>query len=702
MFNHCLFLLFLLIKISAIPGFAQEISPADSIHIEEMLAELDQLENRDLDSTILLSNQIYKQASDTNYEKGLWKTMLIQGYAYHRVGQKDTAYHILNQLLEECRIQKDRLFECKALIQLAFNYQDDYNFEQAVDYFIQAEKLLTKNDPISLEIRILTNLGVVHRKMKNYDTALNYYDQIEEDYLSELSPIERYNLHMNKGNVYAELRKYDKTEELFNQAYQDIQEIDNPDKLALITYNLGALYYRQKRYQEANEYVSKSLESAKKIGNQSRIEMCYRVLGTISMDKDNYDEAETYFLKALGISKEIEQTKAILGNYKNLYINSWNKGYDLHSADELNKALNYIDKYSKLKDSLYQVETAEKILELEKQYETEKKNNQITLLEQENQLKEDKIYIQQTQRNYLLVVIILVTGILSIFIYFYYYYRKVNRMLQLQGKRILNQRNKISDQNEQLQKSINTQNKLFSIIAHDLRSPLVSISNVSKLIGFYLKDKRYKELGEVAQMMDQKNDQVLDLTDNLLNWAKSQTAGLNPFYEKVSFHETLDDCFELYQPIAEAKQILLSHEEMDDFHLWVDRNMLKTVCRNLINNAIKFTPKGGSIDVTASVSDIRAQICIQDSGIGISSEKLSILFQIDRDKISQGTEGEKSSGLGLTVCKEFVEAMKGRIWAESKSDEGSRFCVELQVFDPAIHHSILKRSAQLQAQPTSN
>ena len=103
-----------------------------------------------------------------------------------------------------------------------------------------------------------------------------------------------------------------------------------------------------------------------------------------------------------------------------------------------------------------------------------------------------------------------------------------------------------------MQKSINTQNKLFGIIAHDLRSPLVSIANVSKLIGFYLEDERYDDLEAVAQMMEQKNDQVLELTDNLLNWAKSQSEDLNPFFEKVSFHEIIEECFDLYHPIAQS------------------------------------------------------------------------------------------------------------------------------------------------------
>jgi signal transduction histidine kinase len=187
--------------------------------------------------------------------------------------------------------------------------------------------------------------------------------------------------------------------------------------------------------------------------------------------------------------------------------------------------------------------------------------------------------------------------------------------------------------------------------------------------------------------MEQKNDQVLELTDNLLSWAKSQSNDLKPFLEPVSLKEIVEDCFELYQPIAAGKSIRLRHADMDDLPVWADRNMLKTICRNLINNAIKFTPKDGEIKVAYCLKDEKVELCIQDSGVGIEPERLAILFQVGRDKGTVGTEGEKSSGLGLAVCKEFAAALQGTIQVESQVGQGSRFCVTILHFDPAIHHS---------------
>ncbi|WP_159519046.1 tetratricopeptide repeat-containing sensor histidine kinase [Sunxiuqinia indica] len=654
----------------------------------DRLANLNYLEDlisRDLDSAIIIGNTILEES--TVSDSILVETKILLGGAYYDLGQKDTSYSILNSVLKQAQTTGNRLVEIKTRTQIAFKLKNDYQFEKAIKHLISAERLLQNSDPIDLRFNILNTLAATHRKMKDYSSALNYFTYLEENYYYQLSSEQRRTLFMNKGNVYAVQKNYAKAEELFNKAYEETLTIDRPDSRALITYNLGALYYRQQKFDKSVKYISESLKSYLKIGDQVYIERCYRVLGAIAMDQGKLSEAESYFLKALDIAQRIAQKKSILGNYKNLYLLYWERGLETGELSDLNDALLYMENYRLMNDSLYKVETAEKILELEKQYETEKKNNQITILEKENELKEDEIVLQRTQRNYLLIVMLLVTGILGIFIYFYYYNRRINRLLQLQGKRILNQRNKISKQNKKLESSISTQNKLFSIIAHDLRSPLVSISNVSKLIGFYLHDKRYGELESVAQMMEQKNEQVLDLTDNLLNWAKSKTGQLAPMFEPIHFSEILEDCMDLYQPIAQAKEIHLSYADKEDVVLWSDSNMLKTICRNLINNAIKFTPRGGSIIIDYLKKKKFVVLFVQDSGVGIPKDKIASLFKIDRAKSTSGTEGEKSSGLGLTVCKEFTEAMKGEIWVESEVGEGSRFCVKLLMFNPDIHQT---------------
>jgi len=672
-------------------SLSQTIAMNDSIAIDHMLVELNQLKDSKLDSAFELSIAIQKKAHQINYQKGVWEARIEQGIIYNGLGYPDSSLAIIGQVLKETQEQDNRVVEIKAHMGLAYTFQKNYNFQSSVDNLIQAEKLLQNEDPFDLRFDILNKLGTVHRSMKDLPSALKYFDIIESIYLHRLNPEQRFYLFMNKGNVFADQKDYIKTEELFKKAYEEVRSNNSPANKALITYNLGALFYRQKRYPEAEEYIKKSLEAYLKIGDRIHIEHCYKVLGSICFDQKDYNKAKKYYNMSLAIATSIKNSNAIMGNYNNLYLTYWSLGYYTKSIQDLDKALSYYQKYNLIKDSLYKIETTAKVLELEKQYETEKKNTQITLLEKENQHQEDQILVQHAQRNYLFLIVILVSGLLGIFVYFFYYYKKVNKLLQLQRKRILNQKNQISIQNVKLQKSLNAQNKLFSIIAHDLRSPLASIFNISSLIGFHIEDENYAALESTQKMMDEKIDQILDLTDNLLSWARSQTESLQPLFMPLSLNEIFKECLELYKPIAGDKNITIEYSEQTEILVWADRNMVKTICRNLVNNAIKFTHKNGQIKVWHQSIDQLVRISIKDSGIGIDKNMLELLFDSDHEKRTRGTEGEKSTGLGLSVCKEFVDAMNGKIWVESETGLGSQFTFELILYDPIIHISKYKQ-----------
>jgi len=668
-------------------SLSQVSTKVDTLIIQRMLGNLQQLLNSNLDSTLILSKEAEQKAAKINYRNGIWEAQMYRGKALFRLGLPDSSKLILNNVLKETQEQKCRLEEIKAHLALADVLQEDYNFTSAVENLLQAEKFLKDSDPFDLKFEVLNQQATTHRKMKDYTSALKYFNILENNYFNQMNTIQRYTLFQNKGNVYADIKEYDKTEILFKKAYKLLNNTNSPNNKAQITYNLGALFYRQKRYKEAEDYITKSLETSLKIGNQIKIERCYRVLGSIYFDQKNYSQAKKYDNLALKIAQTIKNPQAIMGNYNNLYLAHWNSGYYNKNISDLDKALSFYLKYNQIKDSLYKIETTAKVLELEKQYETEKKNTQIALLEKENQHKEDQILVQKTQRNQLIIGIILVIGILGIFVYFFYFYKKVNKQLRVQRKRILKQKSQISEQHNKLQKSLNTQNKLFSIIAHDLRSPLASISNISSLIGFYIEDENYAALANTKKMMEQKTDQILDLTDNLLNWARSQTESLQPLFIPLSINEILKDCLQLYQPIALDKGITIDCLEQEDIQIWADRNMTKTICRNLINNAIKFTQKNGQIKVWYESNGRFAQISIKDSGIGIEKDRIESLFEIGHQKTTWGTAGEKSTGLGLSVCKEFVEAMNGKIWVKSETGNGSQFTLELLLYDPKIHQA---------------
>ncbi len=224
-----------------------------------------------------------------------------------------------------------------------------------------------------------------------------------------------------------------------------------------------------------------------------------------------------------------------------------------------------------------------------------------------------------------------------------------------------------------------TKDKFFSIIAHDLRNPLQTL-----LLSAELLYKNYITFDEARRKkyihgFYNNSRQISDLLENLLAWARSQRGLLDIKPEKIDIGQLADECIDLLKANAQKKKIALSARIKDGIFTFADKNMIRTVMRNLISNAVKFTHPGGKVKVTASTSadNNHAAIMVSDNGVGMSAEKVSRVFRIDTHKTTFGTAKEKGSGLGLVLCKEFIEKNNGSIDVSSEPGKGSCFTVTL-------------------------
>jgi PAS domain S-box-containing protein len=231
----------------------------------------------------------------------------------------------------------------------------------------------------------------------------------------------------------------------------------------------------------------------------------------------------------------------------------------------------------------------------------------------------------------------------------------------------------LKESEKQLKELNTTKDKLFSIIAHDLRSPFNSIIGFSELLTVNSTDLEPEEKEKFCSIINVAAKNTLILLDNLLNWAKSQTGQLHFNPEKALFSAVIQEIITLKKSLAKAKNITLEYSLSDEIEVYADINMLKTVLRNLISNAIKFTELGGNIRVLATLKDQHVEITISDDGIGMNEEKCIELFKIASNTTTIGTANENGSGLGLVLCKEFVEKNNGTIWVKSKEGKGSDF-----------------------------
>ena len=233
----------------------------------------------------------------------------------------------------------------------------------------------------------------------------------------------------------------------------------------------------------------------------------------------------------------------------------------------------------------------------------------------------------------------------------------------------------IVQQNDELRRTINNRDKMYSVIAHDLRSPMASIRMVLNLVVqtvspeaigpemYYLIDKANKETEETH-----------DLLDNLLNWTKSQTGRLKVAYQDFEVMDVVTGVYGIFTMIAETKNIALTMEEnVTGLKVRADKDMLNTVVRNFLSNAIKFTPEGSAIEIIVDKKDDFAKISIRDHGVGIAPDRIEGLFH--KGETTYGTNNEEGSGLGLQLCKDFAVKNGGDVMVESVLGEGSTFSV---------------------------
>ena len=238
----------------------------------------------------------------------------------------------------------------------------------------------------------------------------------------------------------------------------------------------------------------------------------------------------------------------------------------------------------------------------------------------------------------------------------------------------------ILSKTEELQRTIAGRDKLYSVIAHDFRSPMGSIKMVLNMLILNLPSEKIgAEMYELLTMANQTTEDVFSLLDNLLKWTKSQIGKLNVVYQDVDLVEVTDGVIEIFSMVASLKKIRIREMKPEKMMVNADIDMLKTVVRNLLSNAIKFSKENSEVLVKMEEVDGMAVVSVQDYGCGISEEGQKKLLHTDTHFSTFGTNNEEGSGLGLLLCKDFVVKNGGKLWFTSKEGEGSIFSFSIPV-----------------------
>ncbi len=232
----------------------------------------------------------------------------------------------------------------------------------------------------------------------------------------------------------------------------------------------------------------------------------------------------------------------------------------------------------------------------------------------------------------------------------------------------------IEKQNRELLATINNRDKMYSVIAHDLRSPMASIRMVLNLVTATISPETVgQEIFDLIDKANKESEDVHDLLDNLLKWTKSQTGRLNVVLQDLDLNDIIPGVVDIFEMIAATKHIKLSYSGCSVI-VRADNDMLKTIVRNFMSNAIKFSPEDSTIEISVvSADNDFAKISIRDHGVGISADRIGTIFH--KGETTYGTGGEEGSGLGLQLCLDFAQKIGGDVMVESVEGEGSTFSV---------------------------
>ena len=258
------------------------------------------------------------------------------------------------------------------------------------------------------------------------------------------------------------------------------------------------------------------------------------------------------------------------------------------------------------------------------------------------------------------VLIVFISGIIISFLLY---------LLSLSYFKIARRSRQIKLQNDELRKLNATKDKFFSIIAHDLKSPFNSIIGFSRILMEQVEMKKYDGVAKFAEIIHQSSNAAMDLLMNLMEWSQSQTGRMVFKPEEFILAELAEEVELLFVDVASLKSIKIENDIPENMSVYGDYDMIGTVLRNLISNAIKFTHPGGKVMVKASQESEGVLVTVSDNGIGIPQNKIDKLFKIDESYSTKGTQDEKGTGLGLILCKEFIDKHGGKIWVESAGND---------------------------------
>lgn len=636
--------------------------------------------------------------------------LLEIGEINYNKGKFEKALHLFLEAGKLAKAVKYKSGEASAMNYIGKYHHSKGNFERSHNYYLDALHVAENGNDTDLIISIKNNLGKHYETLSLHNQALKQYLEVFDMLGKTRNKVLIATTYNHLGNVYEELDDADQALIYHNMALKYRQEINYLEGIAKSQKNIGEIFENRNDLDSALHCYQSSYEKCKAIGYKKGMIKSLYLSGNIYRKKEKLHNAEQHYIAAIELSKEIGYEKGNLNiclNLARLYLEmeqtekalvNIEKGIELSKADELTgmlsdfyylmvelqksrndyeKALEFYHLYAETMEVLYDEEKNRNMEELKVAFETERKEQQNKILRQQNDLKNLAI-----QRQNALITAIAITLVLLTSLTFLIYHRfktksRANKALEVLNEKITEKNRQLARLNLELDRANHEKDKFFSIIGHELRNPLWWFKNLSETLSKKFEQLDRDKLQKALISLNDSAKTAFHLIDNLLQWSKNQLGRLSYRPKAVDLGEIINRNKDLFKQEIEHKNIRLEQQIDEQIKVYVDTELVDTVLRNLISNAIKYTPEEGTITLKSSIKDEVVEVCVSDTGIGISKENQLKLFNPRVEYTTLGLYQEKGSGLGLLLCKDFIERNGGSIWLESEEGKGTSICITM-------------------------
>jgi signal transduction histidine kinase len=650
-------------KIDSLQAVLQTSLP-DSSRIKALVDLASLYEYVDVTKSRAYSEEAITLAENTNLPA--LKSIAYKSMAsiYRVSGDYSSALRMDNMSLESSLISSDTAMIATAYNNVAHDYHDLGEYDESYYYFTQGYKFAqAAKDSFVMAITI-HNVGRVFKELGQFNRALNHL-KLSQKMSRQIGDVEGEPYSLDEiGDVLLRQGSYDSALTTLYASLRESRKLDLKGLLPRSMSNIAKTYMRKGDFAKALQYYDTTYTLYTKNKDNYGIAEVELGRSIVFQNQKRYDDALASVTRSLDLARK--------QNARILEIHCFNQLASLWEAKgDYKKSLDYFKMYKQLEDTLFSQDMQSKLLRDQIRFETESKDSQIAALSKQQVNTVDALKRQEFVRN-ILVVVVALSGILLLSVY-----RSGQRRRQI-NKLLLRHQQETEKRSEELERLNQVKDKFFSIISHDLRSPINALSGLLDLL-----DKgavTAQELPTHIKELKARFNHTRALLNNLLDWTLLQMDKLNLQKGKIDIKNIVDENFQLLGTIP-GKEIKLTNEVQPGSIGFADSNTINLVIRNLITNAIKFTNDKGEVRVNAIPKGNEWVVSVKDNGVGMSTDVLRILFDKTAPYTTRGTANEKGTGLGLILCKEFVEKNGGKIWVESAEGYGSTFYFTLPKAD---------------------